>query len=73
MTIKIGTLTQTKNRQRLFAFCGIVAPILFTLLVVVASLLRPGYSQTHNFVSDLGVGPYAIIQNAKFIIFLDSE
>jgi hypothetical membrane protein len=60
---------QTSNKQRLFAFCGIVAPILFTLLVVVASLLRPGYSQTHNFVSDLGVGPYAIIQNANFIIF----
>jgi hypothetical membrane protein len=62
-------LTQTQNKQRLFAFCGILAPILFTLLVVVASLLRPGYSQFHNFISDLGVGPYAIIQNGNFVIF----
>ena len=37
--------------------------------MVVASLLRPGYSQFHNFISDLGVGPYAIIQNANFVIF----
>lgn len=38
-------------------------------MVIVASLLRPEYSQTQNFVSDLGVGPYAIIQNLNFIIF----
>lgn len=58
-----------QNKQRLFALCGIIAPILFTLLVAVASLLTPGYSQAHNFISDLGVGPYAIIQNANFVIF----
>lgn len=57
------------NRQRIYAYCGIIAPVLFTILVIVASLLRPGYSQTHNFVSDLGVGPYALIQNLNFIIF----
>jgi hypothetical membrane protein len=69
MNNKDGTLIQTQKNQRLFAICGIVAPILFLLLVVVASLLRPGYSQIHNFISDLGVGPYAIIQNTNFIIF----
>jgi len=60
---------RASNRQRLFALCGIVAPILFTLVVAVASLLRPGYSQTHNFISDLGLGSYAFIQNANFVIF----
>ncbi|MDD1720980.1 MAG: DUF998 domain-containing protein [Euryarchaeota archaeon] len=69
MTVKIETRTRAHNKQRLFAFCGIVAPILFTLVVVGASLLRPGYSQTHNFISDLGVGPYAMIQNANFVVF----
>ena len=69
MTNKVWRLKRTRNRQRLFAFCGILAPILFTLLVVVASLLRPGYSEFHNFISDLGVGPYAIIQNVNFVIF----
>jgi hypothetical membrane protein len=37
--------------------------------VAIASLLRPGYSQTHNFISDLGVGSYAILQNTNFVVF----
>jgi hypothetical membrane protein len=57
------------KKQRLYALCGIVAPILFTLLVIVESLLRPGYSQIFNDVSDLGIGPYSIIQNINFIVF----
>ena len=57
------------QKQRFFALCGIVAPILFTLIVIVESLLRPGYSQIFNDVSDLGIGPYSIIQNINFIIF----
>lgn len=60
---------QTRNKQRILVFCGILAPILFTFLVVVESFMRPGYSQTYNFVSDLGVGPHAIIQNINFVIF----
>ncbi|MEN6330156.1 MAG: DUF998 domain-containing protein [Methanobacteriaceae archaeon] len=57
------------NNQRFFAYCGILAPVLFTILVITASLLRPGYSQTLNFISDLGVGSYAFLQNLNFIIF----
>lgn len=58
-----------QNKQKIFALCGIIAPILFTLLVIVASLIRQDYSQIYNFISDLGVGPYAIIQNLNFVIF----
>lgn len=58
-----------QNRLKLFALCGIIAPILFAILVMVASMLRPDYSQIHNFVSDLGVGSYALLQNINFIIF----
>jgi len=62
--------TNTQSKQRIFALCGIVAPILFTLLVIIESLLRPGYSQIYNNISDLGIsGPYAIIQIINFIIF----
>lgn len=61
--------THALRIQKLFALCGIVAPILFTVLVVGASLLRPGYSQISNFISDLGVGPHAILQNANFVVF----
>ncbi|MGF7117152.1 DUF998 domain-containing protein [Methanobacterium oryzae] len=57
------------QKQRIFALCGIIAPIFFTFLVIIESLLRPGYSQIFNDVSDLGLGPYSIIQNINFIIF----
>jgi len=60
---------QKQNRQQFYALCGIIAPILFTILVIAESLLRPGYSQIFNDISDLGLGPYSIIQNINFIIF----
>jgi hypothetical membrane protein len=55
--------------QRMTAWAGIIAPILFTFLVAVESLLRQGYSQISNYVSELGIGSYAIIQNTNFIVF----
>jgi hypothetical membrane protein len=57
------------NKQRFYAICGIFAPIIFWVMVIVESLLRPGYSQYNNFVSDLGVGHLAILQNINFIVF----
>lgn len=54
---------------RIAAWSGIVAPILFAVLVGVESALRPGYSQITNNVSELGLGPYSIIQNVNFIMF----
>lgn len=64
----LGTV-QPRALRRLLALGGIVAPILFTLVVGVLSLLRPGYSQVSDFVSDLGVGPNAAVQNASFVVF----
>lgn len=55
--------------QQVSAWAGIAAPIIFTALVIIESLLRPGYSQIYNNVSDLGAGSYAIIQNVNFIVF----
>lgn len=60
---------KTPKNLRIYALCGIVAPLLFWLMVIVESLLRPGYSQLYNYVSDLGVGPLSILQNINFIIF----
>jgi hypothetical membrane protein len=57
------------KKLRFLGICGIIAPILFLLLVIVGSLLRPDYSQFQNFVSDLGVGSNSYIQNINFIIF----
>lgn len=71
--ISSGHPFQRKNNnkafQRMTAWAGIIAPILFTFLVAVESLLREGYSQISNYVSELGVGSYAIIQNTNFIVF----
>jgi hypothetical membrane protein len=64
-----GIDNQTNKRQRIFAICGIIAPILFTLLVIIESILRPEYSQIFNDVSDLGLGPNSLIQNINFIVF----
>ncbi len=55
--------------RRNSALAGIAAPIIFTVLVVAESLARPGYSQVADFVSQLGVGPYAMVQNINFFIF----
>ena len=55
--------------QRTGAIAGILAPSVFTALIVLESILRPGYSQISNYISDLGVGPYSIIQNTNFIVF----
>jgi hypothetical membrane protein len=61
--------TATNRKLRISGICGIIAPILFLILVIVGSLLRPDYSQFQNFVSDLGVGSNSYIQNINFIIF----
>jgi hypothetical membrane protein len=69
MTENNKTNTQKLLIQRMLILCGIVGPVLFTILVIVESIIRPGYSQVGNYISDLGIGSYAIIQNVNFIIF----
>jgi hypothetical membrane protein len=55
--------------QRIGAIAGILAPQVFPVLIVLESILRPGYNQINNYISDLGVGPFSIIQNTNFIVF----
>ena len=56
--------------QRFLAICGIIAPIIFIIIYIIASLLRPDYSHLTNFVSELGAvgAPYAIIQRINFVL-----
>lgn len=56
--------------QRFLAICGIIAPIIFTIILMIASLLRSDYSHLINFVSELGAvgAPYAIIQRINFVL-----
>ncbi len=49
---------------------GLLAPIVFSLGVVVAGLTWPGYRHRTQNVSDLGgtEAPFAIVQNANFVL-----
>lgn len=59
------------TRERLFALSGVIGPFLFTGVVIIVGLLRPGYSHVSQTISELGeVGaPYATIQDANFVVF----
>ncbi|MEE9150531.1 MAG: DUF998 domain-containing protein [Thermoplasmata archaeon] len=60
----------SNQNQRFLAICGIIAPIIFTIILIIAGLLRSDYSHLTNYVSELGgVGaPNAIIQRANFVL-----
>ncbi len=49
----------------LLIFIGVAE---FLLLMLIAEALYPGYSVSRNYISDLGVGPTAIIFNSSIII-----
>lgn len=55
---------------RYLALCGIIGPILFTILVVIGSLFYPGYSHMSQAISELGgvESPNPIIQNVNFFV-----
>ena len=42
-----------KNPNKVFAICGIIAPILYLLMAVIGGALRPGYSYIAETVSEL--------------------
>lgn len=64
--------SQTASVVRLLAICGIVAPILFTTVVVVLGSLQPGYSHLSQTISSLGSeqlgAAHAAIQNINFVV-----
>ncbi|MDD2777281.1 MAG: DUF998 domain-containing protein [Methanocellales archaeon] len=57
--------SRPKRVQRMLAICGIVGPILYTIVLIAIGLLRPGYNHLKQFMSELGEvgGPNAIIMN----------
>jgi hypothetical membrane protein len=54
---------------RFFAVCGIIATVFSTVMVAIESLSLPDHSQISDYISDLGVGQYAILQDINFWIF----
>jgi hypothetical membrane protein len=45
-----------------------VATTQFILGLVIAEALQPGYSVSGNYVSDLGIGPFAIVFNSSIFL-----
>ncbi len=58
---------------RFHALCGVEAPVLFALMVLVEGYLVHAYSQVSQPISDLGAyslyGSYALLQNLNFWAF----
>jgi hypothetical membrane protein len=55
---------------KFLAEAGMVGPIIFTIVIITAGALRQGYSQGGGVgISELGVGPNAILWNAGAILF----
>ena len=61
-------IAQETRTVRSLAVCGIIAPLLFATLVITAAFLRTGYSHVSQFISELGYGSNAIVQNADFVL-----
>jgi hypothetical membrane protein len=55
-----------KTAAKKFALCGVAAPPVFALMLVVFSLLTPGYTNLTNGISELGVrgAPYTLAWNS---------
>lgn len=60
-----------RNFQLGLAICGIIGPIMFTIVLIVLGFLHPGYNHITQYISEFGAvnAPYATIKNTcQFII-----
>ncbi len=62
--------SQTNAHPTILAICGIIAPILYTIMMIVLGFLWPSYNPATQLISELGgVGaPNAIIYAAGFAL-----
>jgi hypothetical membrane protein len=55
-------------RMKILALAGVVAPIVFALLVIAQGLLQPDYSHVELPISALAAWPYGWIQRLNFYV-----
>ncbi len=62
--------TNPDKMLRFLSLCGIAAPIIFVILLIIAGFLYEGYSHATQAVSELGgvEAQYPIVQNVNFIV-----
>jgi len=61
-----------RSIQQGLAICGIIAPILFTIVLITLGFLQPGYNHFTQYMSEFGAidAPYAYIMNTVGIPLL---
>jgi len=59
-----------KKIKKYLAICGIIAPLLFTILLIIIGNFHPNYNHITQYMSELGAvnAPYANIKNTGFSI-----
>ena len=64
-------MTQSNSKVKILALCGILAPIVYVVALVVGNILDPSYSQVGKTVSELieRGAPNRDLLNAIFIIY----
>ncbi|HSB00834.1 MAG TPA: DUF998 domain-containing protein, partial [Anaerolineales bacterium] len=58
--------------KKVLATCGVLAPVIFAVVLIIFSLFTPGYSNLTNAVSELGTvgAPYALVWNIVGFVFV---
>ena len=53
------------DKYRFLAFCGVIAPIIFTVVLLILGVLQPEYNHIKQYISEFGAvdAPYALIFN----------
>ena len=53
------------DTYRRLAFCGVIAPIIFTVVLLILGFLQPEYNHITQYISEFGAvdAPYALIFN----------
>ena len=54
--------------MRKLLYAGVVGPVLFIVVFLAVGLMRPGYSQWRNYVSQLATGPGGWVQVLNFLM-----
>ncbi|BCU67007.1 membrane protein [Sulfolobales archaeon HS-7] len=56
------------NRNKISGLLLFIGIAQFLLLMLLSEVIYPGYSISHNYISDLGVGKTALIFNSSIIL-----
>jgi hypothetical membrane protein len=56
------------ENKKVAGFLLLVGALQFVLGMIISEALYPGYSTSNNYISDLGVGPSALIFNSSIIL-----